>query len=310
MGKFFIKKYVCLVLCSVLVGVIFCSTTAFAFTPYLPNVNVGAKLPTSNIPYASGLNVDDTFTTITRYFRKESPFRFYSFIMQGLSNLAAERLSATIDNGEPKKGIDVSSYQGDIDWELVKNEVDFVILRCGYGQDIPGQDDEKFVYNADECTRLNIPFGVYLYSYADSVEKAKGEAEHTIRLISDYELSYPVFYDIEDKITLNVPPETIGEMAKAFCDVVKENGYEVGIYSSLFWWQNYLTDPVFDNEGWVKWIAQYYDRCTYTKEYSGWQYTDQGQVAGIEGNVDMNLWYSPKPIVKPIKPPLKKPIIF
>ena len=67
-------------------------------------------------------------------------------------------------------GIDVSQYQGLINWEVVKNHIDFAIIRCGYGQDIIGQDDELFKRNADECTRLNIPFGVYLYSYAKNVE--------------------------------------------------------------------------------------------------------------------------------------------
>ena len=64
-----------------------------------------------------------------------------------------------------KDGIDVSQYQGEINWELVKNHIDFAILRCGFGQDLPGQDDPTFKRNAYECTRLCIPFGVYLYSY-------------------------------------------------------------------------------------------------------------------------------------------------
>ena len=73
-----------------------------------------------------------------------------------------------------KKGIDVSYYQGDIDWEKAKSAgVEFAIIRCGYGMDVKNQDDEKFERNVTECERLSIPYGVYLYSYADSVEKAE-----------------------------------------------------------------------------------------------------------------------------------------
>ena len=85
--------------------------------------------------------------------------------------------------------IDVSEHQGKIDWEKVKPQIDGAILRCGYGSDYTNQDDEQFKRNADECTRLGIPFGVYLYSYADSIEKAKSEAAHVLRLIKGYKLS-------------------------------------------------------------------------------------------------------------------------
>ena len=96
------------------------------------------------------------------------------------------------------KLIDVSEHQGKIDWEKVKPQIDGAILRCGYGMDIERQDDTYFRRNADECTRLGIPFGVYLYSYADSVEKARSEAAHVLRLIEGYKLSYPVYLDLEE----------------------------------------------------------------------------------------------------------------
>ena len=94
-------------------------------------------------------------------------------------------------------GIDVSQHQGIIDWEKVKNHIDFAIIRCGYGQDIPGQDDRMFKRNADECTRLNIPFGVYLYSYAKNETEALSEAKHVLRLIEGYQMAYPIYLDLE-----------------------------------------------------------------------------------------------------------------
>ncbi|MBE6679308.1 MAG: CHAP domain-containing protein [Ruminococcaceae bacterium] len=189
------------------------------------------------------------------------------------------------------KGIDVSEFQGDINWSDVKNEIDFAILRCGYGQNYTEQDDSKFVYNASECVRLGIPFGVYLYSYADTVEKAKSEAEHVLRLVKCYSLSLPVFLDMEDSTQLNISPSMRGQIATAFCDTISAAGYDVGIYANINWWTNYLTDSAFSNPGWTKWVAQYYSSCQYTGEYSCWQYTDSGSVSGIDGKVDMNYWY-------------------
>ena len=89
-------------------------------------------------------------------------------------------------------GIDVSQYQGVIDWEIVQDRVDFAILRCGFGQDRTDQDDRLFKRNADECTRLGIPFGVYLYSYAKNSSDARGEAQHLLRLVKNYKMAYPV----------------------------------------------------------------------------------------------------------------------
>ena len=84
-----------------------------------------------------------------------------------------------------KKGIDVSSHQGKIDWDKVKaGGVEFAIIRCGYGSDIKEQDDAEFERNISECARVRIPYGVYLYSYADSVEKARSEAHHTLRMLN------------------------------------------------------------------------------------------------------------------------------
>ena len=119
-------------------------------------------------------------------------------------------------------GIDVSQYQGLIDWEVVKDRIDFAIIRCGFGQDRPDQDDKLFRRNADECTRLNIPFGVYLYSYAKTTNDAKKEADHVLRLVKDYQMAYPVYYDLEDNNTTGKQSnEVIGDIAKTFADILE-----------------------------------------------------------------------------------------
>ena len=89
------------------------------------------------------------------------------------------------------KGIDVSSYQGRIDWNKVKPYIDFAIIRCGWGNNSRRQDDVYFERNSRMCHELNIPFGVYLYSYATNLDDARSEVEHTLRLIRDKKLEYP-----------------------------------------------------------------------------------------------------------------------
>ena len=201
-----------------------------------------------------------------------------------------------------KRIIDVSSWQGVIDWEKVKPHIDGAILRCGFGMDLEKQDDKQFKRNADECTRLGIPFGVYLYSYAKTNEQAKSEAAHVLRLICGYKLSYPVYLDLEENGT------QIGavERANIFGDIIEKAGYWCGVYASLHWWNNYLKGL----ERFTKWVAQYYIKCQYTgKHLDIWQYSSTGRIDGINGNVDMNECYRdfPAEILKDKKPDTAAP---
>lgn len=190
------------------------------------------------------------------------------------------------------KGIDVSVHQGNIDWAKVKADgIDYAILRCGYGSDMTYQDDGQFRRNASECERLGIPYGVYIYSYANNMAKANSEADHVLRLIKGRKLDYPVYYDLEDANTTGKCSKSlIGDMAEAFCNKIQKAGYKVGIYANLNWFNNYLTDSRFDK--WDKWVAQYASKCTYKGKYTMWQYTDKGTVNGIRGGVDMNYCYT------------------
>lgn len=184
--------------------------------------------------------------------------------------------------------IDVSEHNGVIDWEKVMPHIDGAILRCGYGSDYEHQDDEQFKRNADECTRLGIPFGVYLYSYAKTIDRIKSEAAHALRLIKPYKLSYPVYLDLEE------PGLEEGAVirARVFGDIIEKAGYWCGIYANLNWWENYL--PGLDR--FTKWVAQYYKECEYTGSHLDiWQYTSKGNVLGIKGNVDMNECYRDLP---------------
>ncbi len=207
-----------------------------------------------------------------------------------------------IIEGATLKGIDVSHHQGVIDWTSVKSsDVDYAIIRCGYGDNLTQYDDAYWKTNADACTDLDIPFGAYLYSYASSIEEAESEAAHAIRLLEGYDLDYPIYLDLEDNKTVaTCSNDLIGQMAKMFCDALQEEGYKVGIYANKNWWDNKLTSDVFLNSSWYKWVAQYNSYCTYEGSYTMWQATSSGSVPGISGNVDINFWFDDITVIPPI----------
>lgn len=196
-----------------------------------------------------------------------------------------------------KKGIDVSEFQGKIDWEKVKNDgIEFAILRCGYGMDFLNQDDVEYERNANECERLGIPYGVYLMSYANTVEKARSEAKHVLRLIEGRKISLGVWHDIEDNGTSGaINKETLTNIINTFCNTIKNAGYKVGVYASLNWLENKIEKTIKDN--YDIWVAQYYSKCEYEGKYIMWQHTSSGKVNGISTNVDMNILYEDLPVI-------------
>lgn len=195
------------------------------------------------------------------------------------------------------KGIDVSYHNGNIDWAKVKaSGVDYAIIRCGFGMDQRDQDDVKWFQNVQGCIENNIPFGVYLYSYATNTSRASSEADHALRLLREAgldpsDVSYPIYFDMEDASTLNSDHAAI---ATTFCNKIEAAGYVAGVYSSTSWFNDRLTDSCFNN--WTKWVAQWNASSGLT--YSGlsdfssgngmWQFSDYGSVPGIGGAVDLN----------------------
>ena len=196
-----------------------------------------------------------------------------------------------------KKGIDVSEFQGKIDWEKVKNDgIEFAILRCGYGMDFSNQDDVEYERNANECERLGIPYGVYLMSYANTVEKARSEAKHVLRLIEGRKISLGVWHDIEDNGTSGaINKETLTNIINTFCNTIKNAGHRVGVYANLNWLENKIEKTIKDN--YDIWVAQYYSKCEYEGKYIMWQHTSSGKVNGISTNVDMNILYEDLPVI-------------
>ena len=190
------------------------------------------------------------------------------------------------------KGIDVSKHQSTIDWDKVKPQIDFAILRCGYGNDLKNQDDAQFERNVTECERLNIPYGVYLYSYATTDAMIDSEIAHTLRVIGSHK-PFCVYFDMEDNTTVNLGKAKLTSFAKRFCEGVKAKGFNVGVYANENWCKNYLDVAELHNLGYSIWCAKYSaNKPNIATEYDIWQYSSKGSVDGIKGNVDMNYMYN------------------
>ncbi len=197
------------------------------------------------------------------------------------------------------RGVDVSQWQGEIDWERARNAgVQFAIIRCGWGNDDESQDDSYWHRNVSECERLGIPYGVYIYSYAHSTGEAQSEANHVTRLLQGHSPQYPVYYDLEESDLANEESsQLLADMSKTFCNAISAAGYTPGIYSNLSWRTNYLTDPCFDS--WDMWIAQWNSTCTYSGDYHLWQCSSSGDVDGIDGRVDIDIDYQTRKYTLP-----------
>lgn len=190
-------------------------------------------------------------------------------------------------------GIDVSSHQGNIDWEKVKKSggVSFAILRCGWGSDLESQDDSKFERNVQECDRLGIPWGAYLYSYAMTEEEAQSEAAHVLRLLKGKKPLYPICFDMEDADGYKAKRGGLSkELATSICmeflKTLEANEYYAMLYANKDWMMNKL--DMNKLKRFDCWLAQWNDEPTYEGQFGIWQYSSDGEVPGISGRVDMN----------------------
>lgn len=199
---------------------------------------------------------------------------------------------------QAKGAIDVSEWQGDIDWAKAKADgVEGVIIRLGYGWG--NNADKKAQRNISECKRLGIPFGIYWYSYADTPSIAKGEGADVVAKLRQFgvnasDLAYPVYYDLE-KWTWEghqppTDPNVYNDIVNNWYGALQSAGYKnLGVYS----YTSYLQGPLKHADIYAKttWVAQYGARMgfdSFPTDSRGWQYTSSGKVDGISGNVDMN----------------------
>lgn len=194
-----------------------------------------------------------------------------------------------------KKVIDISSHQENIDWNKVKNEsdIDGVIVRFGFGSN---SLDNCFEYNISELKRLNIPYGIYLYSYAENILDAGNEAAFTNKIIENYDLNptLGIYYDLEETYIsgklLEVKKSTYEKIIDKYINYLKaKNQKNIGVYTYSRFYNTKLTNK---SKTTVKWIAQYNYYFTYENMFKMWQYTDRENIPGINTKVDMNVMFN------------------
>ena len=188
------------------------------------------------------------------------------------------------------KGIDVSKWNGNINWDKVKSAgINFAIVRESYGKRDPRQVDKKFKDNINGAKSVGIHTSVYHYSYADSVEDAINEARFCLENIEGFKLEYPVIIDVEDKEQLKLNNRQRTDIVKAFCSEIEKHGYYAMFYCNLNWLNNYLYKdellPKYD-----LWLAQW-SIAKPSCSCGIWQYSSTGKIGGISGNVDLNVSY-------------------
>ena len=191
------------------------------------------------------------------------------------------------------KVIDVSSWNGKIDFNAVKNDgVDGVIIRAGFGR-LLSQKDERFEINYQNAKNAGLKVGCYWFCYADNRQDAITEANTFLEVIKDKVFELPLYYDVENDTRYDFVGKGVEEcsaIAENFCITVEQHGYFIGIYSN----KNVLESGIstYVKNRFALWVAQYYKECTYKDTpYGMWQYTSQGKVNGIDRNVDINEMY-------------------
>ena len=188
------------------------------------------------------------------------------------------------------KGIDVSEYQGVIDWaKVAKDGVQFAVIRAGYGREL-SQKDKYFERNYAGAKAAGIQVGAYWYSYADSVGRGEQEAKTCLKVLEGKRFDLPIFFDQEyEPEILKLSNNSRTNIILKFVQTIKAAGYECGLYSST----NFITTKLRANRltTYPLWLAEYGSKLHYTGKVWAWQYTSKGRVAGIRGNVDCNHGY-------------------
>lgn len=210
-----------------------------------------------------------------------------------------------LDNGEIQyvvndkvkshKGIDVSKYQKEINWQQVAQEgVEFAMIRVGYRGYGTGAIvlDEQAVKNIEGATAAGIDVGVYFFSQAITKEEAIEEARFVIDNIKNYNIKYPIVFDTEEILneetrTKDLSVDELTDISIAFCEEVEKHGYTPAIYANLRWFSLNLDISRLDK--YHKWYAYYDNSLYFPYKISMWQYSESGSIKGIEGSVDMNI---------------------
>lgn len=194
-------------------------------------------------------------------------------------------------NNKTKIGIDISKWQGNVDFQKLKEaNVEFVMIRLGYqtgfGKEIVL--DKYYEQNIKLANKYGIKVGVYFYSYAKNTNDAKKQAEFVKKHIKNYKIDMPVAFDFEDWKNIGLAKLSIYDInknAKKFLEEIKKDGYQVLNYGSKYYLEN-----IWDID-YPTWLAHYTNKTNYSKDYKMWQLTENGLISGIQGFVDVNVLY-------------------
>lgn len=190
-------------------------------------------------------------------------------------------------------GIDVSKWQGDINWNEVKaSGVQFAMLRAGYGR-FAGQADETFETNYKNAKAAGMYVGAYHYSYAKTADQAKEEARYCLSLLKGKVFDFPICYDVEDDSQKDLSKDEIADIVTAFCETLENAGYYVCVYMNLHWLNTKLREDIF--EKYDIWLAHWVQQTAFARAYGIWQYSSNGTVNGISGRVDLDYAYKNYP---------------
>lgn len=181
-------------------------------------------------------------------------------------------------------GIDLSQHNNVTDWNDVAKNVDFVILRAGYGKEF-SQIDKKLEEYYAECKKRNIPVGCYWYSYAKSKAEAEKEAEVFLKTIRGKQFEFPVYYDVEEYDIFKLGKKAVSEIITTFCEKVEKAGYFTGFYSNPNFLHNVVNDVT--KSKFTLWLA-HWDTNTPYCNFGIWQKSSKGKISGISGDVDID----------------------
>ena len=182
-------------------------------------------------------------------------------------------------------GIDLSAWDDTVYWDTLKNEVKFVILRAGIGQN---GGDAVYEQYYKKCKEIGMPVGAYWYSKATTVKAAQQEAYYFLEKLKGKQFEYPVYFDVEYGAIFDTGKENVSNMVKAFCSIMEQNKYYCGLYSSKYYLETYFTEEVLN--AYDIWLAHYTSSTSY-KRHLMWQYTDTGRLNGKPGDCDLNYCY-------------------
>ena len=193
----------------------------------------------------------------------------------------------------PINGIDVSEFQGNIDWNKVKEDgYEFAILKFGNIYDYDDNyKDSKFEYNYNKCKELGIKTGLYIYNYCDTVQTLIEGLNWMFDKLGNKSLELPIFLDMEDQDIAGETKESLTNQCNEFAKYVMGKKYQAGIYANANWLKNKLDMSKFDKDLSI-WVAQYQVDAPQISNPDIWQYTSAGQVNGISGNVDLDYLYN------------------